>query len=52
MKTAFPKSKKQELLPLEMEELLAMTEEERLAKEKRDKEMAECVGVMFVYLFV
>jgi hypothetical protein len=40
MKTAFPK-RKGALLPLELEALLDMSEEDRLKKEKRDAEMVE-----------
>ena len=42
MHTAFPR-RKVELLPLDMQELLDMTEEERQKKEKYDSEMKECV---------
>ena len=43
MRTAFPK-RKPALLPLEMQELLEMTDEERAAKEQHDREMKEYVG--------
>ncbi len=52
MRTAFPRRKKGELLPLDVQQLLEMTDEERAKKEKYDREMAEYVFTLLRLLVV